>query len=83
MWLSSPWGYPKRNLLVDPPEVLTPNGWKQVVSEIRRILEELKNLGTQDVQDVGAWWRWREEGHRPRLFHPSSLPFHPRRDPAP
>jgi hypothetical protein len=68
MWLSSPWGYPKRNLLVDPPEVLTPNGWKQVVSEIRRILEELKNLGTQDVQDVGAWWRWREKAIGPDSF---------------
>jgi CRISPR-associated Csx11 family protein len=68
MWLSSPWGYPKRNLLVDPPEVLTPNGWKQVVSEIRRILEELKNLGTQNVQDVGAWWRWREKAIGPDSF---------------
>jgi CRISPR-associated Csx11 family protein len=68
MWLSSPWGYPKRNLLVDPPEVLTPNGWKQVVSETRRILEELKNLGTQDVQDVDAWWRWREEAISPDSF---------------
>jgi CRISPR-associated Csx11 family protein len=68
MWLSSPWGYPKRNLLVDPPEVLTPNGWKQVVSEIRRILEELKNLGTQNVQDVGAWWRWRDEAIGPDSF---------------
>jgi CRISPR-associated Csx11 family protein len=68
MWLSSPWGYPKRNLLVDPPEVLTPNGWKQVVSEIRRILEELKDLGTQNVQDVGAWWRWREEAISPDSF---------------
>jgi hypothetical protein len=68
MWLSSPWGYPKRNLLVDPPEVLTPNGWKQVVSEIRRILEELKNLGTQDVGDVGAWWHWREKAIGPDSF---------------
>jgi hypothetical protein len=68
MWLSSPWGYPKRNLLVDPPEVLTPNGWKQVVSEIRRILEELKNLGTQNVQDVGAWWHWREKAIGPNSF---------------
>jgi hypothetical protein len=68
MWLSSPWGYPKRNLLVDPPEVLTPNGWKQVVSEIRRILEELKDLGTQNVQDVGAWWRWREKAIGPDSF---------------
>jgi hypothetical protein len=68
MWLSSPWGYPKRNLLVNSPEVLTPPGWKQVVSEIRQILEELKNLGTQNVQDVGAWWRWREEAIGPDSF---------------
>jgi len=68
MWLSSPWGHPKRNLLVDPPEVLTPQGWRQVVAEIRRVLEELRNLGTQDVQDVGEWWRWREGAIGPESF---------------
>jgi hypothetical protein len=68
MWLSSPWGHPKRNLLVDPPEVLTPQGWRQVVAEIRRVLEELRNLGTQDVQDVGEWWRWREKAIGPDSF---------------
>jgi len=61
MWLSSPWGYPKQNLLSDPPEILTPQGWQQLVGEIRRVLEEARNLGTQNVQDVGPWNHWREK----------------------
>ncbi len=60
LWLSSPWGHPKRNLLVDPPEILTPQGWRQLVEEIHRVLEELRDLGTQQVQDVALWRRWRE-----------------------
>ncbi len=60
MWLSSPWGHPKRNLLADPPEILTPQGWRQLVEEIRRVLKELRGLGTQNVQDVALWRRWRE-----------------------
>lgn len=60
MWLSSPWGHPKRNLLADPPEILSPQGWKQLVNEIRRVLEELRDLGTQHEQDTALWQRWRE-----------------------
>ncbi len=61
MWLSSPWGHPKRNLVVDPPEILTPQGWRQLVGEIRRILEEACRLGTSTPPaDVPAWRRWRE-----------------------
>ncbi|GIV98627.1 hypothetical protein [Roseiflexus sp.] len=60
MWLSSPWGHFKRNLLADPPEILSPQGWKQLVSEIHRVLAELQNLGTQNAQDVAFWQRWRE-----------------------
>ena len=59
-WLSSPWGHPKRNLLADPPEILSPQGWRQLVDEIRRVLEKLRDLGTQGVQDVALWRRWRE-----------------------
>ncbi|BCP67175.1 hypothetical protein [Thermus thermophilus] len=59
-WLSSPWGYPKRNLLADSPEILSPQGWRRLVEEIRRVLEELRDLGTQGVQDVALWRRWRE-----------------------
>jgi len=61
MWLSSPWGHPKRNLLADPPEILTPQGWRQLVSEIQRVLEDLRDLGTKQVEDVDAWRRWREQ----------------------
>jgi len=45
MWLTSPWGHPKRNLLADPPEVLSP----------------LRELGTRNVQDVALWQRWRKQ----------------------
>ena len=60
IWLSSPWGYPKRNLLADPPEILSPQGWKRLVDEIRRVLEDLKTLSDQGIQDVDAWVKWRE-----------------------
>jgi len=55
MLLSSPWGHPKRNLLADPPEILTPQGQQQLVGEIRRVLEEARTRGTQEVQDVALW----------------------------
>ncbi len=61
MWLSSPWGHPKRNLLADPPEILSPQGWQQLVNEIRRVLEELGVLSAQKLQDVALWQRWREK----------------------
>lgn len=60
MWLSSPWGHPRRNLLADPPEILSPQGWHQLVGEIRRVLEELGDLGTKNVHDVSQWHSWRE-----------------------
>jgi len=60
MWLPSPWGHPRRNLLADPPEILSPQGWHQLVGEIRRVLEELGDLGTQKNQNVDSWRRWRE-----------------------
>jgi len=61
MWLSSSWGHPKRNLLAEPPEILTPQGWQQLVGEIRRVLEELRDLGTKNVQDIALWRRWRKQ----------------------
>jgi len=60
MWLSSAFGRPVRNLLADPPEVLTEPGWQRLVDEARRILEELGTLGTSNAGDVGAWRRWRD-----------------------
>lgn len=62
MWLSSPWGHPKRNLLLDPPEILSRQGWRQLVTEIRLVLEEALRLGTATPSaDVQAWKRWREQ----------------------
>ncbi len=61
MWLSSPWGYPKRNLLADPPEFLSPEGWRQLVSEIQRVLTELRELGAKNVQDIYLWEHWRKQ----------------------
>ncbi len=62
MWLSSPWGHPKRNLLAEPPEILPPQGWQQLVREIRWALEEARQLGTSSPSaDVPAWKRWREQ----------------------
>ena len=43
MWLSSVFGFPERNLLVNMPQVLTERGWEEIKQEIRRILEELKS----------------------------------------
>lgn len=60
MWLSSAFGHPQRNLLVDPPETLTDEGWQRLVAEIERILNELKHLGTSGCQDPQHWWAWRE-----------------------
>lgn len=61
MWLASPWGHPKRNLLADPSETLSLRGWSQLVAEIRRVLEEAKSLGTRNLpEEIFEWKRWRE-----------------------
>ncbi|MGO9059335.1 MAG: CRISPR-associated protein Csx11 [Candidatus Binataceae bacterium] len=59
MWLSSAFGYPQRNLLADPPELLGTHGWNTLLAEIRRILAELKQVGETNNADIGAWWSWR------------------------
>jgi hypothetical protein len=68
LWLSSAFGQPMRNLLLDPPEVLTAPGWERLVREIRRILEELKALGTGQTADVDAWRQWREAAIGPDSY---------------
>jgi hypothetical protein len=59
-WLSSAFGYPVRNLLSDPPAVLTDAGWGELVAEIYKILDDLRNLGASDTQEIERWWLWRE-----------------------
>jgi len=66
MWLSSAFGNPRRNLLADPPEVLTGAGWRWLLDEVQRILRELKELGEANVADVAAWRRWRDSAVGPK-----------------
>ena len=68
MWLSSAFGYSQRNLLADPPELLTVQGWNRLIVEIHRVLAELKQLGATNADDVGAWWKWRESAIGPESF---------------
>ncbi len=64
MWLSSPFGYPKRNLFGDCPEVLTERGWQQLVAEMHRVLKELP----QNAGDVLHWQQWRDKAIGPGSY---------------
>ncbi len=68
MWLSTPFGYPKRNLFDDPPEILTENGWKRLVEKMNRVLEELKALASQKAADVSRWRQWRDMAIGPASY---------------
>lgn len=66
MWLSTAFGHPVRNLLVDPPELLTETGWERLLEQIEGLLTELKRLGDQGLSnDLDGWWRWRENAVGP------------------
>jgi CRISPR-associated Csx11 family protein len=60
MWLASPFGHPARNLLADPPPVLTPGAWQRLLDRIGQLLDDLQELGKSSSQDVDSWQRWRE-----------------------
>lgn len=64
MWLASPFGHPVRNLLNDPPPLLQPGGWQELLCRIQKLLDELAELGNPDPthtpNDLDCWWRWRE-----------------------
>jgi len=61
LWLSSAFGHPVRNLLADPPELLTEAGWKRLLGQIEKLLIELQQLGNSDTpNDFDGWWRWRD-----------------------
>jgi CRISPR-associated Csx11 family protein len=49
-----------RNLLADPPPVLQGRGWEKLVAEIGKLLDELRQLASQQTADPQAWWDWRE-----------------------
>lgn len=58
MWLASPFGHPLRNLLADPPPVLTPGAWERLLNRIGELLDDLQ--GKLPSQDVDSWCGWRE-----------------------
>ena len=61
MWLSTAFGHPVRNLLDDPPELLTDVGWKGLLEQIKQLLTVLKQLGdNSSPNDIDGWWRWRD-----------------------
>jgi CRISPR-associated Csx11 family protein len=60
MWLASPFGHPLRNLLADPPPVLTPGAWERLLNRIGQLLDDLQGLGKSASQDVDSWCGWRE-----------------------
>lgn len=61
MWLSTAFGHPVRNLLNDPPELLTDVGWKRLLEQIEQLLTGLQKLGDNASQnDIDGWWRWRD-----------------------
>jgi hypothetical protein len=61
MWLSTAFGHPARNLLADPPELLTESGWKRLLGQVRNLLTALQQLGNNGSQnDIDGWWRWRD-----------------------
>ena len=63
MWLSTAFGQPARNLLVNPPELLTETGWRRLLEQIEGLLTELKKLGsgTSSRTGIEGWWQWRED----------------------
>ena len=60
MWLSTAFGQPARNLLADPPELLTEAGWKRLLKQIEGLLTDLKRIGDKGSPNgLDDWWRWR------------------------
>ncbi|MCX8071907.1 MAG: hypothetical protein N3C12_05585 [Candidatus Binatia bacterium] len=64
MWLASPFGHPVRNLLNDPPPLLHPGSWRDLLDRIENLLEDLQALGNppspHTANDLDGWWNWRE-----------------------
>ena len=61
MWLSTAFGHPVRNLLANPPELLTETGWRRLLEQIEKLLTELKRLGKRGFSnDLNGWCQWRE-----------------------
>jgi len=65
MWLSSSFGAPERNLLADPPNLLSAAGWQNLLDKIEKLLRDLVALAVppppHTSDDIEGWWQWREE----------------------
>jgi CRISPR-associated Csx11 family protein len=62
MWLSSAFGFPERNLLVDEPPILHEHGRKEILREVEAILRWLQQHSTKGANNTAdEWWKWREE----------------------
>jgi len=70
MWLSTAFGHPVRNLLANPPELLTETGWRRLLGQIERLLDDLEKLGNpaspHTINDLDGWWRWRDGAVGPK-----------------
>lgn len=69
MWLSTAFGHPVRNLLEDPPELLTDAGWERLLEDIKKLLEDLASLGNpvspHTTNDLEGWRSWRDDAVGP------------------
>lgn len=60
MWLSSAFGQPACNLLVNPPHTLSEQGWRDFLAAIKRILSELSDLESKKVTNIQPFEVWRQ-----------------------
>jgi CRISPR-associated Csx11 family protein len=65
LWLSSPFGHFVRNLLADAPPLFQPGGWRELLQQIERLLDDLARLGSSPPSDPQPWWDWRERAIGP------------------
>lgn len=79
LWMSSVFGTPERNLLSDPPFILTPEGWENLINEIigeneiigkNKIIGKLKEAINLKDKNAGVddWFEWRNRLVGPEAF---------------
>lgn len=56
LWLSSVFGIPMHNLITDPPELLSTDGWSKLNDRINALLNSFKETS----KCIESIWKWRE-----------------------